>query len=105
MTETVQDLPLRWDGEPVTWSPFQPFGVTFLCPPRFQLCGFCESSRAPETAHGRIPVTHKAVTRNVLALIAFRCPDCAGDYVLDIRTDETWDLDETDYTPFGSRRP
>jgi len=41
----------------------------------------------------------------VIDLYAFRCPSCGVDEVWDIRTDEWWTLDETDYGPGGSSRP
>ena len=41
----------------------------------------------------------------VVDLYAFRCPECHEDQVWDMRTDEWWTLDDSDYGPTGSVRP
>ena len=49
----AHDLPPRWDGDPVDWSPWQPIPAVTICPPpRTQGCGKCGSATRPFTCHG-----------------------------------------------------
>lgn len=48
---------------------------------------------------------HEVPVKPTIQLFAFRCPDCGLDSVWDMRTDEWWVLDESDYGPDGSTDP
>lgn len=103
----MHDLPVLWDGVPVTWGAWHSGASSFefhapLAEIACRRCGLLESRQIavgtvhhhPEHAGGRIA--------SELALFAFRCPGCLHDEVWDRRTDETWDLDPSDYGPTGS---
>lgn len=120
------DLPPFWDGEPVEWSEWSSLRTTlplhlpadsFAC----DQCGavdeslFCFGKRPPVEA--TVTTTRAKTTRSgheysvvcevpswpVRDLFAARCRHCGHDVVTDLRTDERWDLDESDYTADGSR--
>ncbi len=105
------DLPPRWDGLPVQWSPWSDTRGVMICPPprHPERCTHCGTTEAAMITIGRI-WTEKATAptaigrarlRNGLHLVglltAFRCPACEHDHVVDPNGD-SWDLDDTDYT-------
>lgn len=124
------DLPPRWDGRLVTWSGWTPQPPAFICPPPplgDTCCPACGSiaprsqnrglvAHSPRTTREQLDddaenrrrlgsLSHKRKRLDTLRLYAFRCPDCRHDQVLDLETDEFWDLDHTDYGDEGSVRP
>lgn len=135
MSELVnldRPLPVKWDGRPVTWGDWQENGRIFICDRTkrkngllIPACSACGSTRpslhstglrhplASDTEAGEFLRTHRN-GRPVYAqepmpayrdLHAERCQDCGHDTVYDARTDESWDLDDTDYGPEGSVAP
>lgn len=126
----VHDLPPRWDGRVVEWSPWQRYRV-FVCgrgvtDPR---CSGCDSNAvraasrgtvhplAGETAEVKQPRVKRtrsgreyvsgtvALTMPVkphVGLVVFRCSGCDTDEVVDARSGECWTLDGSDYGPDGS---
>lgn len=113
----AHDLPPRWDGDPVDWSPWQPLPAVTICPPlRTQGCDNCGSATRPLTCHGTrtiaygpnvIPIGRSRLhDRHIHArLVVHRCPDCHHDTVFDPHTDQWWDLDDSDYQDAGSWEP
>lgn len=123
---TMHDLPVSWDGLPVTWGPWHSgrSSLELHLRPADIACRSCGLIESPLVAAGTVhPLpgdtvegeevvtlpsgrTHRrAVTVPAgprLALVAFRCPGCHHDQVYDERTDETWDLDPSDYGEAGS---
>lgn len=93
------DLPPSWDGAPVTWDPWTETSTTL----RFHTITACEQCgviNEPHVTHGlRTPEADQPRIRD---LVAFRCPDCGHDRVLDKRSDELWDLEPHDYDAAGS---
>lgn len=120
-----RDLPPKWDGVPVTWGEPHAVGATFICPPpkEPEACTECGQLAVDgaDTYLGRVPgePVQPFWTRNrygqpvkkpgwdVLepALLATRCLGCGHDQVVDLRTNEVWDLDDTDYGEEGSVHP
>lgn len=89
------DLPPKWDGIVVEWAGWRLVWSTLVWHIKPRPCSQCKSTRPQETAYGyrdNIPGV----------LVAFRCPDCLHDVVVDPHTDEWWDLDDSDYGPEGS---
>lgn len=121
------DLPPRWDGLAVVWDDWRPQTPVFLCPPpKPTRCESCGSAAAALTSAGRVArvpaftvemiragdqtrerlpasIRHRVQPRALHRLVAFRCPDCDLDTVVDSQTHEVWVLDHTDYGPEGSR--
>lgn len=120
-----RDLPPAWDGVPVVWSEWSTGGTTLaLHIPADQLaCPECGAVEEPTISFGKRPpetptimstrtkttksgrkyaVPHEIQAWPVRDLIASRCRHCNHDVVTDLRTDERWDLDESDYSPAGS---
>ena len=97
------DLPVSWDGEPVTWSAWDRGRTTLaLHLPVEQLaCDQCGALDERDTCAGTR--TTEVPAHSSRDLHAFRCRHCGHDTVLDLRTNECWDLDPEDYTPDGSR--
>lgn len=103
------DLPPRWDGLPIEWAPWQPQPWSSLeihRRGRPEVCERCGSQAQPSEAHGGTPRRPAALRGReappVVRLIAYRCPGCGLDTVLDVNTWQWWTLDATDYGPFGS---
>lgn len=121
------DLPPFWDGVPVTWTDWSDDTRSTLIlhlPAEALACDQCGSvdesrhafgtrpppegatvttTRTKKTKSGREYVVHENVpARPVRDLRASRCRHCGHDTIHDERTDQTWDLDETDYGPEGS---
>lgn len=112
------DLPPRWDGYPVEWTEWSDAPNVFVCsPPKgWGVCAECGSTSRRLRSSGTrvIPfddnviriakgMLHPRETR--AALTAYRCPDCLHDVVVDLWTDQVWDLDVTDYGDDGSAPP
>jgi len=119
------DLPPFWDGAPVEWSEWSAGGTSLAWHiPADQLaCPECGAVEEPAVCFGKRPpesptvmstrtkttrsgrkyaVPHEIKAWGVRDLIAARCRHCNHDVVTDLRTDERWDLDESDYTAEGS---
>lgn len=120
------DLPPLWDGIPVEWSEWSQARSTLILhvPPESMACDQCgvvdESmvnwgKRPPETptfTGTRTKTTKKSGRKydvvcevpawDIRDIYAARCRHCGHDQVTDLRTDEVWDLDESDYAPEGS---
>ncbi|QDG87138.1 hypothetical protein [Pseudarthrobacter sp. NIBRBAC000502770] len=125
LARSRHDLPLLWDGVPVTWDAWSDYRSTLpLHVPADKMacheCGAVDESliawgiRPP--AESTFTTTTTKTTRSghkyeaqvevpaypVHDIYAARCRHCGHDVVTDTRTNETWDLDETDYGPEGS---
>lgn len=94
------DLPPRWDGKDVTWGDWQGPLPVFICPPPSLADTCCKACGS--IGHN---VHNRGYIEQLLALYAFRCTDCKHDQVLEIETNELWDLDHTDYGADGSTPP
>jgi hypothetical protein len=121
LTFREKELPCKWDGEPVTWGDPIAVGAVFICPPPRgrDACPNCGQLRVDGADHyvGRTPQTEPAYwvrdhygkprkyperTYCAARLSLTRCLGCSHDVVLDLDTDELWDLDESDYGSDGS---
>lgn len=129
------DLPPKWDGRVVKWSPWGASRL-FVCGPASAVapppCSGCGSTHSQAMSRGtvhplagetfeyerdRVKVTRSgreyisgvqvvAVRVNPrVQLYAYRCPDCGLDVVLDVDSRECWDLDDSDYGDDGSVAP
>lgn len=121
------DLPVTWDGRPVTWRPWSVLvsSLRFHVPAEDLACRVCglveesavaigsrqpvESATVPEpverrTRSGRkyLVVVDVPERPSFFDLLAYRCRGCGHDVVHDVRTGEWWDLDVDDYGPGGS---
>lgn len=103
------DLPVAWDGAPLTWTPWEPEPVMFLCPPRPTPCPACTQLLTRRRLVSRGTTSVEVGTGRLL--YAYRCQQplfrspggpCNHDQVVDLHTGESWDLDPTDYGPTGS---
>lgn len=90
-----QQLPVSWDGVPVSWGPWEHQVPLVACPP-IPSCGSLEPSMV---ARGRTQLDLGAL------LVAYRCTACRLDTVWDARADQHWTLDDSDYGPDGSVEP
>ncbi|NHA02059.1 hypothetical protein G5V59_27090 [Nocardioides sp. W3-2-3] len=101
----LHDLPVTWDGHPVTWRGWESdrTSLDYHLP--------LDESRLPRLRFARGPAwsTPASCTSTApgtsLRLFAFRCADCQVDQVYDVDSDRLWDLDDTDYGPAGSVDP
>ena len=99
------DLPISWDGEPVIWSEWDKGRTTLTLhlPVDQVACDQCGALDDRDTSTGtRVTGWAKRPSRD---LHASRCRHCGHDTVLDLRTDECWDLEPEDYMPDGSQPP
>lgn len=117
------ELPTAWDGRRVDWGPAM--AVRAVSHVGAIPCNGCGSTSAPMDAHiGRVHPAPGAtvretrtkrtrsgreygITRDVPAqpearLSLNRCLACGHDSVLDLTTNQLWDLDYSDYEPDGS---
>lgn len=125
LVHTRPDLPPFWDGVPVTWDEWSDVRSTLIlhAPADMMACEQCGAvdenliawglrppaeatvttwrTKATKSGH-KYGVPHEVEARPVRDIYAARCRHCGHDRVTDTRTDEVWDLDETDYTPEGS---
>lgn len=121
-----QDLPPRWDGEPVTWTPWADHRTTLAlhAKPEQLACHKCgtvdeslvcfgtrppppgDMETVPLRRHTRSGHPYESLrqvpARPVRDLTAYRCRHCSHDQVQDRRTGELWDLGPEDYGPQGS---
>lgn len=126
LVHSRHDLPPFWDGVPVTWAPWSDHRSTLtLHVPADQMacdkCGAVDESliswgTRPAPKGETITINQTKKTRSgrkyavaaevpswpIADIYAARCRHCGQDFVTDTRTDERWDLDESDYTPQGS---
>jgi hypothetical protein len=125
LVDNRHDLPPSWDGVPVEWSEWSTGNTTLALhiPADKLACEQCGAVEEPSISFGKRPpetptftttrtkttksghkydVHHEVKSWPIRDLIAARCRHCGHDVVTDLRTDERWDLDETDYGPDGS---
>lgn len=125
LVPTHPDLPPFWDGVPVKWDAWSDFrtSLAYHLPADQMACDQCGGVDEVLIAWGLRPsaeatcLTTKTKTTKsgrtyeaqvevpawpVRDIYAARCRHCGHDRVTDTRTDEVWDLDETDYVPEGS---
>ncbi|MCQ9367368.1 hypothetical protein NQ036_03785 [Brevibacterium sp. 91QC2O2] len=121
------DLPPRWDGRRVAWSPWETVNLGSLAwhgdPTCCTACGVIDE-QYQVTAFGTIhpnpgeTTTEQALRRTrsgrlytvdvrrparpLKDLCATRCRHCGHDSIYQRSTDTAWDLDDTDYTAEGS---
>lgn len=106
---THRPLPALWDGPPVEWRLWEPYVPVFMCDrsrrtvPPPEVCPGCGALWHPASSTGLIKRPWER--RPMADLIAWRCPECGHDQVYDRHTDQSWDLDDTDYGPEGSIAP
>lgn len=96
------DLPPKWDGQPVTWHGwnYEPTTLEYHLPVDQRACDQCGTvAYQPINAGSRLCPDHGHQIRD---LFAFRCLHCKFDYVFDMRTNQSWDLDPSDYSDGGS---
>lgn len=104
-------LPDMWDWEPVKWSGWtddviSSSSAVWHWPIEALACHECGVIGKNRFATGIRPTRHDlGETRPIRSLHAMRCADCGHDVVVDQRTEESWDLDDTDYGIAGSVRP
>jgi hypothetical protein len=115
------DLPPKWDGRAVLWEGWSDQLVAHVCPPpkEREVCAACGSLARAVVNRGLL-AHRRGTTLAVLdghlrahrpgkvgywVLYAWRCPGCKQDVVWDVRRDEWWDLDFTDYGDAGSADP
>lgn len=119
------DLPPKWDGRILKWTDWRPDSLKVCGPLRADACLECGSTarhsyaRAvlyPHSGDTHVSLLEAATRRTGRAymrerivptkphprLIAFRCPDCRTDSVIDLTTNTWWTLDGDDYGPEGS---
>lgn len=107
------DLPPRWDGHPVEWHDWALMEPVFVCPPqRRECCPRCGSTADQPCNRGSVRINPRTELESrrsgrlgrpiFLSLVAFRCPDCCHDQVLEVSTSRWWDLDPDDYLDDGS---
>lgn len=125
LVPTRPDLPPFWDGVPVEWSEWSQARSTLIlhAPPETLACDQCGTVDEVMINFGKRPpekptftTTRTKTTKSghkygvpaevkswpVRDIYAARCRHCGHDRVTDLRTDEVWDLDESDYAPEGS---
>lgn len=121
----ANDLPPRWDGRVVSWTEWRPDRLRVCGSLQPDACLECGSTALPDYSRAILYPnqgdTHRALieaatrrtgrrymrertvpTKPHPRLVAFRCPDCRIDQVLDLVTQTWWTLDEDDYGPEGS---
>lgn len=102
------DMPPKWDGVDVSWSPWRQMPLTtarFHTPAEpCQGCGNTDDTRYV-SCDGRVPRLDDRpghVRPRAIRFLAIRCIDCHTDAVWDETTGEAWTLDATDYSDTGS---
>lgn len=97
------DLPPAWDGETVRWDTWERIWTTAEFHFKPTPCERCGNTDTQARNCGSV---EERFSRNrtawVTRLFAYRCPGCRLDTVWDMRTDQMWLLDETDYGNAGS---
>ena len=88
------DLPLRWDGQAVTWDEvWEETVIPFICPPP-------KDKRTCECGSTWPSLTKKGHT-DTFRLTVNRCVDCREDTIID-SNHQWWTLGPEDYGPEGS---
>ena len=128
LASSLDDLPRKWDGEPVEWQGWSAGRTTlaFHLPADALACRKCGAVDEQLTNFGKrppatptYPSTRTRTTRSghqyespvevpswpIVDLVANRCRHCRHDTVTDRRTDQVWDLELEDYGPDGSNPP
>jgi len=94
------DLPPKWDGQPVTWEGWNhhPTTMELHLPDDQRACDQCGAIDSKRTNLGR------TFRDNIVdkILLARRCRHCNHDTVYDLHADHLWDLDPSDYSDEGS---
>lgn len=114
-------LPVAWDGKQVAWaqasdawhSPHFPTPRCYACKAQLpaytrfigtvartgtQIVAKPKTTRSGRRYEKQVEVPATPEKR----LFLEECNDCANQTVYDMKTDELWELDETDYLPDGS---
>jgi len=109
-SDRAHDLPPAWDGLPVEWRGWgaTPTTLGYHLPLDAIACRRCGSLDEQLHNVGVVdlgPSDDAEDSGRYIRLLAFRCPDCRHDQVLDQDDDELWDLDESDYGDDGSVPP
>jgi hypothetical protein len=109
-TRETRPLPVKWDGVPVEWSAWDSFPIFICPPPKLTPCRGCGLIVPASHAYGlRTERDGRKVEYIGGALVpverhtrlnAFRCTACGYTEVLE--GDKLWELDDFDYTQFGS---
>ena len=102
------DLPPLWDDNPVTWGPWQVIVSSwrFHAPLDAQVCRSCGSLAARASCSGLVRHPLAApLDEFAHRLLVERCTDCGHDTVYDLLTDQSWDLNPSDYGDEGSVDP
>ena len=102
----TRPLPVKWDGVPVEWSAWNSFRI-FVCRNiKEDACSGCGLIAPKSTASGRregkiVGQAFKTFQREIVqTLLAYRCTACGYTEVWD--GEQLWELDDSDYTQFGS---
>lgn len=109
LAEGYGPLPVKWDGLPVTWRPWEPWARVFICdrsrrkPAPPERCPSCGDLWMPASATGLM--RRPGDRWDIASLVAWRCTTCGHDQVFDRHTGESWDLEPDDYGPDGSVDP
>lgn len=107
----LHDLPPRWDGHPIDWDGrWQPRAAPLHAHLRQETgCEQCGSDAPELHQRGRynsygLRLAHSPLPRRpkVTELLAARCPDCQHTTVIDLMTQDVWELAPSDYTDAGS---
>lgn len=119
------DLPPKWDGRIVKWRGWEDVPLTLCRAGDRDVCLDCGSLAPPvinwgmfyphdgDTWEALVEATTRRTGRTYLKkrtvlehphlrFVAYRCPDCRADHVLDTDSQTWWTLDEDDYGPEGS---
>lgn len=125
LVSSRHDLPPFWDGVPVEWGEWSDIRSSIILhvPADHMACDKCGAIDESLIAWGlrsaseaTVATTKTKTTKSgrkysivcdvpawpIRDIYAARCRHCGHDRVTDMRTDEVWDLDESDYAPEGS---
>lgn len=92
-------LPRAWDGEHVTWSPWERPQGHICPPPKYDPCGRCTADLS------QAPTSIGSTAESKVRFVACRCIDCGQDHVTDTSDWTYWVLDASDYGIEGSVDP
>lgn len=110
----VHQMPVAWDGTPVTWTPWTPAPTLCINTGLYDevgeplgttsTCDHCHLHTERWTCRGTLATRGGNVLRipGTGVLSATRCGRCGGTSVYSLDTDQAWDLDDSDYGPTGS---
>ena len=104
LVRAVNDLPVLWDGRPVTWGRWHEATQPSHLPE--EVCEKCGALGPQRHAFGRrVPLPgpdDPTPSRPLIELMAQRCTSCDADSVYDMVTEEEWLLGPEDYGDTGS---